>query len=388
MKTTVTPWKHSNFDIIIHFDEHDKEHSYEHALTAVQKDTELKWFRKWHVPLHLVRQQTNPEYLEMLAMQDIVNHGLDSAVRDYPEHQWIWEPYDVKPVADGIQLSLDVYPQVIVLDEKYKKTRIDAYDTTVSDKEVEDATLLLRKQFATYEAAPTITPTTTSRIKLVYKQDQTIMDTRIVYLNDTDFEKEPELLKIFVWKNLDEVCVIDYTPTLPELIRYTKEWQPTTIEMTIVSNQVAVLPEINEEFIKKTFGTNEITSIEQLSEKVRQIIIDNKKEQWLANSIDQYISHTKESFEVKIPQTLLVHELEHRTKKLVEQLGGQENYKRYLDARSQAENDTLTSSISSAAQQSLQRYFIFKKIVELNNLDVNREKQYDAEEKLYEILKK
>jgi FKBP-type peptidyl-prolyl cis-trans isomerase (trigger factor) len=52
---------------------------------------------------------------------------------------------------------------------------------------------------------------------------------------------------------MNEVFVIDYSVKLPETIQFTKEGKPETIEITVVAVQEAILPEINEEFIKKTF---------------------------------------------------------------------------------------------------------------------------------------
>jgi FKBP-type peptidyl-prolyl cis-trans isomerase (trigger factor) len=43
-------------------------------LQHIQKDFDFKGFRKGHVPMDIVKQQTNPEYLEMMATQDLVNH--------------------------------------------------------------------------------------------------------------------------------------------------------------------------------------------------------------------------------------------------------------------------------------------------------------------------
>jgi trigger factor len=187
---------------------------------------------------------------------------------------------------------------------------------------------------------------------------------------------------------MNETFSIDYSAKLPEIIQFTKEGKPETIEITVVAVQEAILPEINEEFIKKTFGTEEVKNESDVREKVKEIIVENKKESGLTNAIDAYLGKIKDSFDVQIPNTLINHEVDHRVKKLIEQFGGEENFKRYIQQRGEEEVQKLTESITAAANQSLERYFIFKKVIEVNELDVDWEKALDAETKLYDKLAK
>lgn len=392
MKIDLKKWQKSNYDITLIFDQHDKDHGKEHALQHIQKDFDFKGFRKGHVPMDIVKQQTNPEYLEMMATQDLVNHWLDQLVNDHKDIKWIWEPQDINPSKENpneLTFSLDFYPEVEEKDAKFKKEHIEKYETEVSDKELDEAVVLLRKQFATYENREEMTLTTTSRVKLVFKDKEwAILDTKFAYVNDTDYAAHQWLDKIFVGKKMNEVFTIDYSVKLPEIVQFTKEGKPETIEITVVAVQEAILPEINEEFIKKTFWTEEVKNEADVREKVKEIIVENKKEAWLTNAIDGYLGKIKDSFDVQIPQTLVNHEVDHRVKKLIEQFGGEENFKRYIQQRGEEEVQKLTESITVAANQSLERYFIFKKVIEVNELEVDWEKALDAESQLYDKLAK
>ena len=55
-----------------------------------------------------------------------------------------------------ITIKLDVYPEVITKDEKWKSIKLDKIDDKATDKEIEETLLNLRKQYADYKPAKTI----------------------------------------------------------------------------------------------------------------------------------------------------------------------------------------------------------------------------------------
>ena len=72
---------------------------------------------------------------------------------------------------------------------------------------------------------------------------------------------------------------------------------------------------------------------------------------------------------------------------LKKQFGGEENYKKFIEAKGKEELDTMVASITDAATQSLTKFFVFRAILEaLAITDVNWDAQMDAERKLYDKL--
>ena len=72
---------------------------------------------------------------------------------------------------------------------------------------------------------------------------------------------------------------------------------------------------------------------------------------------------------------------------MYKKFGGEDKMKTLLNEKSPGEYDRMVEEVSSAAKESLEKYFVFQKITEVMELkDINREKELDAERKLYEKL--
>lgn len=62
--------KQSNYIVVITFEQSDLDGFHTKALTTIQKDFDYKGFRKGHVPLEIVKQQTKPEYISMVSFEE------------------------------------------------------------------------------------------------------------------------------------------------------------------------------------------------------------------------------------------------------------------------------------------------------------------------------
>jgi FKBP-type peptidyl-prolyl cis-trans isomerase (trigger factor) len=103
----------------------------------------------------LVEKNVQPEYLKMSIIEHIANHGIQEALEKNPDIKFIGEPYDYhQDEKDGtttITLKLDVYPEVDIKKDSRKKETIKPITIKVEKKELEDALLNLKKNYADYQ---------------------------------------------------------------------------------------------------------------------------------------------------------------------------------------------------------------------------------------------
>jgi trigger factor len=249
--------------VTITFKQSDLDGFHTKALANIQKDFEYKGFRKGHVPLDIVTKQTKPEYASMISFEEGVNSALQQVVKDHEDKQWIGQPYDLQPSEDGktITLSLDVYPIVETKNQNYTKVKMDIISTDLTDAEIEDAMINLRKQFATYDNTDTVKIDTTNRMRMVFLDvDGEELDKGSIFVNEADFNEHQIFQDLFLDKKVGDKVDLAYDKDkLPATVHYTKEeGTPTTIQFEVINAQIVNIPELDETTIAKLFGNNEV----------------------------------------------------------------------------------------------------------------------------------
>lgn len=93
---------------------------------------------------------------------------------------------------------------------------------------------------------------------------------------------------------------------------------------------------------------------------------------------------------VVVPKTLVEQEFNTRMKSLMERFGGDEKMTEYFKKIGDEQGKKFLEDIQHAAKDSLEKFFILQKIVEVLKLDVNREKpgHLEIEMKLYDKMGK
>jgi len=392
MKTTLEAGTQSNYNVTIQFEQTDLDKFHAKALESVQKDFEYKGFRKGHVPLDIVKQQTKPEYVSMMSFEEGINQALQQVVKENEDKQWIGQPYDLSPSEDGltITLKLDVYPDVKANNQNYTKLSMNKVNSDLSDAEIDDAMLNLRKQFATYDNTDTVQIDTTNRMRMEFlDKDGVQLDKGSLFVNEADFTEHELFKDLFIGKKVGETIEIAYQhDKLPHVVHYHKDDQkPATVKFEIINAQTVNIPELNEDTISKLFGTSEVKTEDQVKAKVKEILAETKVENELTKIVDEYIEKAQTSFDVQIPQTMINEEGKHRMESLKKQFGGDENFKKFVESKGEEEMNKMAESITSAATESLTKFFVFRSILDAMEIkDVNRETKMDAEKKLYDKL--
>ena len=158
--------------------------------------------------------------------------------------------------------------------------------------------------------------------------------------------------------------------------------------MSIIDTKNTILPDFTDAAtLTKLFQTPDITTYDALVEKVESVLVEQKEEQGLQQAIDGMLEDAKKSLEIEIPETFVREEMAARIKQLGDRMGGEEGLKQYFAKIGEEKTTEMYDEIKASAQESLGKFFILRKLVELLEIsDINWEHQLDAEKKIYAKL--
>jgi trigger factor len=398
LSTTVEAWKQSNYLITISLSADDKIKMRDKILIEYQKDATKPWFRKGHVPLAMVEQMLNPGAIMMASIEEFVNRGINEAIQAHPEYKWIGQPYnlDTSKYEDeknpSLTWSLDVYPEVVVKDDKRKKIKKSAYSTEVTQSEVDATVEQLRSSYANFEDAAEIADEVLTRAKVTYLHKGTqVGNTKNQYIWWEEVSPNKDLTKALLGKKIGDIISLDYKKVqdVSVLTYATSEGdQPTEITLEILDTKKKVLPELNQEFINKVFTKEDnISSVDVLMEKIKETLSTNKANDALYNWINEYLVEADGSFGITIPQTLVDEEMKNRLEHFSKQLGGEKGLQAYLQRMGEEASKKYLEDIKQSGITSMRRFFVMKYITEELKLDIDRTKQTEegvVEKMLYD----
>lgn len=398
MKHSIKKWKASNYEVEIVFSSDDKNHEKKHVLLSFQKDMEKPWYRKWHVPLEIVERSVDPQYFEMAIAEHIINHALWEVLANNSDIKFIWEPYwyeQTKKDEDTvIKILLDVYPEVEVKNDSWKKKTVKSVSSKVEDSEVEEAILNLKKNYADYQDTEVLEKDTVSKISLSFvDKSWEVLEKWTTYIGSPEFEEDKFWEKTFVGHKKGEVVEVKYDEKKLPIVLQVKDKEnhkPTTLQMTIVDVKKQILPEFDEATIEKLFGKDAWVKNEwELKSMIKEQISVNKEQNELVQAVEEYVSSLRnDDMTVIIPKTMIDEEFKSRIHSLEHRFGSKEKVQEYLKSMEEAQAKEFIESIQKAAAESLEKFFILNKVAELLELKLDREKTENlaVERELYNFF--
>lgn len=381
----------SAYVVTVSYDADDTAKAKDTVLKSYQKDVKVPGFRPGHAPMNLVEQQVNPQYLEVAIKEQIITDQLRQMVEEKKDTQWIGNPHSIDWKEGEIMYTLDVYPEVQVLNDDWKKVMMKAIIPEVTDEQRDEVWTNFIKQYADYQDVEVVSAETVTTVQLSYQdKDGTEIHTKRSFVGKEDIEKDSALGELLIGKQKNYSVELKYTTKdIPTSWEYKKDdIKPTKLIATISDIKEQVVPEFTREKIVSLFGEeakpqNEQELKDMIAESVKVENYNNALMKQTENAIDEL---KQQSLEVAIPQTIVDQETSERLKSMQERFGGEENFKKYLEQMGEDQQKEMMNSIQTAAKQSLEKFMILQKYVELLKLDVDRKKQLDAEHKIYEKL--
>ena len=398
MKHTLKKGKASNYEVEIIFTPEDQSKEKQHVLLTFQKDMEKPGYRKGHVPLDIVEKNVDPQYFEMAVTEHIINHVLQDMLEENADIKFIWEPYwynqNKKDDETTVTILLDVYPEVEIKGEDWKKESIKPISTKVEEKEIDEAIHNLKRQYADYQDTDKLEKDTVSKITLnfVNKKWDTL-EKWTSYIWEPEFNEDPFREKTFVGKKKGDIIDIKYDEKkLPIVLQVKdKDNKPETLKATISDVKKQVLPEFTPETIEKLFWKQSTVKNEkELREYIKNEIAVQKEQNELIKWVEEYVSKIREKFmSVIIPKTMIDEEFKSRVHSLEHRFGSKEKVQEYMKSMTEEQAKDFVDSIQKASAESLEKFFILNKVAELLGIDLDWEKgaqDFGVERRIYEYF--
>lgn len=386
----------SNYLIEVTVDADVLASSKKNVLTNYQKDISLPGFRKGHAPMAEVEKQMRPDYLEMAVYEQVITTNLRKIVEEEKDKQFIGSPYDIDFGEKGweetkITFVLDVYPVVAVKDDSWKTVSLKKIDASVTQKDIDVAVYNFKKQYADYADAEEIAEGTVTRVNYdLLDKDGKKFDTTFLFVGDEEMAEHDGLKDMFRGKKKDDTFELAYNENkLPKILFYKKDkGTPATLQFTVGEVKKIVLPVFDTKKIAELFGadakvTNEEEIVRMITESMQQEKVNGELMQQIEEMLQKIM---KETLTISVPKTMMNEEVKQRMENMKERFGGAEKYEAYLKQMGEEKQKEMIQEISWAAKQSLEKFMVLRKFVELHELEVNWQVGMDAESKLYHKL--
>lgn len=383
-------WVLSNYQIIVTCPLTQRNNYYQQAINDFAKTYKKDGFRAGKVPLEIVKKEVNPLYFDMDAINDIINDSINQLLEEHKDHKFIGEPYELdrKNNENEVVLNykLDVYPEVEVSNDNRKSARIEPMSIVIDDKEINEAVKWLQEQYATYVDTDQIGHHTVDRLKAIYMNaDSEEIFSKTLFVEHTD--KHDGGFHNLEGKKTWEIIQLPYSQDIPEKLRYTKDNQiPHTLTLEVLRTQTKQLPELNDEKINEMFGNENITSLDDLHKRIREVLSEQKHSQTLIEHVNTYIDKVQWSFKIVVPQSMINKDYQSRYESMTKKFGGIEKFEQaYLQLpNGKEELEKKQMELKEISKNSLIKFFLINKIAELLSInDIDRNSDMDAESKLY-----
>lgn len=385
----------SNYLVTVTINKEQYEKFKQQALQEFAKTYKKDGFRPGKVPMEMVKAEVNEVYLEMDAMNDIINSSLDQVLQSHKDLKFIGQPYNFDKKTENEETvftyALDIYPEVVVKNDNWKSAKVEAIQNNISEDELNEAINSLRHQYATYKDASAVSHHTVDRVKVIYMNTEgEEIFTKTLFIEHAD--KHDGGFHNLEGKVVGDVIQVPYTNEVPAKLQYNKDEQiPTTITLEVLRAQEEELPEFTDEKILEMFGNEGIKNLTDLKGRIGEVMKEQKYQNSLISNVDTFVTTVAPAFEVAIPNVMIQSEFENRYKHTTERFGGKEKFEQaYLALpNGKEELEKKQSELREISKLSLVKFFTLQKITELLNInDIARDKDLDAEKKLYEHFNK
>lgn len=291
------------------------EHGLSHAFDTVQKDVELKGFRKGKVPRNIYETKFGVESLYEDAINHVLHHKYHEA-QAHPDYEIVGQPdvdVDFASIKRGesfeVSLEAPVKPEVKL--GQYKEIEVKDIDTTVSDADVdlEIKNLLGQKAELELKDGP------------IEKGDTAIFDFD-GYLDGVAFEggkAENHQLEIgsnqFIPGFEDQMVGMksgdkkDLNVTFPENYQ-AENLAGKEVVFKVVLHEVKTknLPELNDEFVV-SLEKEDVKTVEQLKTTTKAQLETAKKNQAEQSMTSEIIEKVVNAAELDVPEVMVEDEI-------------------------------------------------------------------------------
>jgi len=309
---------------------HEFEHGLDHAFESVQKEVELKGFRKGHVPRNVYETKFGVESLYEDALNHVLHHKYHEA-QSHPDYEIVGQPeidVDFDKIKKGepfeVSFNAPVKPEVVL--GQYKGIEVKDIKTDVTDSEVNAEIKSLLAQNGSLEP----------KEGAVELGDTAIFDFD-GYLDGVAFDGgKAENYQLEIGSNqfipgFEEQMVGMLPGEAKELnVTFPEKYQsadlagkPVTFKVLLHEVKAKKLSELNDEWVA-TLAKEGISTVEELTSDTRNELEKKKKSEAENVITDQVINQVLDNAKLDVPAEMVEEEIKHY-KESVEQQAKQYN---------------------------------------------------------------
>lgn len=358
---------------------HEFDHGLDHAFEHVQKDVELKGFRKGHVPRNMYEKNFGVESLYEEALNHVLHHKYHE-MQNHPDYEVVGQPevdVDFATIKRGevfeVSLIAPVKPEVTL--GAYKGLEVKAVKTTVTAAEVNAEIKNLLTQNSE------LTP----KDGAIELGDTAIFDFE-GFLDGVPFEggkAENHSLEIgsnqFIpgfeeqmvgLKSGDEK---DLNVTFPEQYQAPNlAGKPVVFKIKLHEVKSKSAVELNDEFVK-SLNKEGVTTVEELKVATKKDLEDQKTKEAEASITEQVMTQVLANASMDIPEEMIAEEIKH-AKEQVEQQAKQYGIEMDMFLQlSGVDKDTFEAQIKVESEQRVKTTLVIEAIAKAEGFSATPE---------------
>jgi trigger factor len=337
------------------------------ALKSLAKEVTLPGFRKGKAPDALILKNFPKEFdkkwQETIADLSLTEcDKLAKIPRLARDTRVVFNPKSHSEQGAELTLTFEVEPQVPSVDPKlFSPTEVEKPE--VNDEKVEETIRQVRFFFANWQKIEN---------RPVQEGDFVILNVDIIdgspeesLFKETRFEVHPKYMAewmrgLVLGKNVgDEVEGIS---KVDEDAKNKEDFKERKVRITIIDNQTATLPDLDEVFLKKVG----VQSHDELRENIKKLLEkqanDHVKEK-LHEQVNQFLM---EKYPFDLPPSIIDKESNFRMR----QLAADANFQTYWSSLTQEDRKKMLDSIFNQSQKAVRMFYLCRKIISDANISV------------------
>lgn len=342
------------------------------AIGAVAKQTSVPGFRKGKAPEDLIllhfEKDVNKQW-ERIIGEEVFRHCQElSNISPINEQSRVGFSLKSHSLKDGAEMSFqfETEPAVPAIDiSQITLTPVDQEEVT--DENVDETIRRIQLFFSKWTAIP----------------DRAVQDQDFIIVDLDTIAEDGTLERVFSNTRL-EVGSPTMAPWMKELVLgmhvgESKEgisapdesasqedkdtFQPKKVKVTLLSAEMPVLPECDDEFAKK-LGAD---SVETMRARLKQLLKKQHHEKQQHAYRDEVSHKLLGLYPFDVPASLLHAEVQHRFK----QLSSDASFRKRIDKMSDEEKKAEVDHIKNQAQEALRLFYICKKVILDNHISLS-----------------
>jgi trigger factor len=342
------------------------------AIKEVSKDIDLPGFRKGKAPEDFILKKY-PQNIEQELKNQITNTSFIEAqklVKIFPLNKSTKITFDLKKhsLEEGSEVffSYETEPPTPTIDKtKFKLKEIKKREVT--EKNVNEAIRQAQFFFASWKEV-------TRPIK---EGDFVILDLEAIdkepptkVFSDTRFEvKDKSIAKwmkaLLIGAKKNDVLEGISKPDedLPE--REKKAFEPKKVRVTIKKIEEADLPELTDEFAKKTGAEN----LEIMRKSIFEMLNKKSEREFLNKKREQVNKFLLENYKFDLPLSLVNSEKEYRKNQMLKN----EDFKKHFDKMSDMEKKAFDLDMEKQSKEAISLFYLSHKIIEDAKITITKD---------------